>query len=471
MFISDVKKQFGVTGIESNQMRTAISNWLNIYRGRAEWVNEDDNIRTIKFAKTLCEETARLVCLDINCAFDGPKATQMKEFWDKSVMPRLRNRVEIGIASGSFILKPNGAGVDFFTPDSFQITAKDGNGKITGCVFQDGYEEDNHYYTKLENHSYWTASVKMPNSEEYVEQTFYRIENKAFVSKDKGEIGKEIDLRYTRWNNLEPVVDIIRKNNEKLGNMMFGFFKMPSANDIDFDSPLGVSIFSNAIEELRDLDIAYSRNSEEIEDSGKIVLVDDRLTDRNAIDEFGKRRRMRLPLPKFVKNVTGTTEAKDFYQEINPTLNTSERKEGIDFQLSLIGRKCGYSNGYFVLDQKTGMITATQVEADDRETIQTIKDIRDALKQCIEELFEAEAIMLDLYDTAPTGAATPTFAWGDITYSYEEDRQNWWKYVQAGKVPAWMYFMKFEGMSEEEAKAMQAETDEANAKRGLFGDE
>lgn len=471
MFTADVKKEYGVTGIESNAMRTAINDWLSIYRGFAPWVDDDDAIKTIKFAKYLCEETARLVCLDIDCSFDGPKAKEMQEFWDKSVYPRLCERVETGIAAGSFILKPNGEGVDFITPDNFQITAKDGNGKITGCVFQDSYQRDDFYYTKLENHSFWTAQVKMPDAEEYEERTFYRIENKAFISKEPGKIGKPIDLQNTKWSNLLPVVDIIRKNNDKLDGMMFGFFKMPAANDIDIDSPLGLSIFSNAIEELKDLDIAYSRNSEEIHDSGKIVMVDDRLTSRMDTNEFGKRKRVNLKLPKFVKNVTSVTDDKNFYEEINPTLNTDERKVGINFQLSLIGRKCGYSNGYFVLDQKTGMITATQVEADDRETIQTVKNIRDSLAVCIEELFNAQSVMMDLYETAPVGEYAATFSWGDITYNYEEDKQNWWKYVQAGKAPAWMYFMKFEGMSEDEAKAMSSEMDKANANKGLFGDE
>ena len=47
-------------------------------------------------------------------------------------------------------------------------------------------------------------------------------------------------------------------------------------------------------------------------------------------------------------------------------------------------------------------------------------------------------------------------------------------YVQAGKVPAWMYFVKFENMSEDEAKAMQAEIEAAEAEKqqgGLFGEE
>ena len=77
--------------------------------------------------------------------------------------------------------------------------------------------------------------------------------------------------------------------------------------------------------------------------------------------------------------------------------------------------------------------------------------------------------MADLYDLAPVGEYEVMYDFGDITYNREEDRARWWQYVTAGKVPAWMYFTKFEGMSEEEARAM---VDEATPKEPkLFGEE
>ena len=52
----------------------------------------------------------------------------------------------------------------------------------------------------------------------------------------------------------------------------------------------------------------------------------------------------------------------------------------------------------------------------------------------------------------------------------EEDRERWWKYVVQGKVPAWQYFVKFEGMTEDDAKAM---VEEAKPKEepGFFKEE
>ena len=148
------------------------------------------------------------------------------------------------------------------------------------------------------------------------------------------------------------------------------------------------------------------------------------------------------------------------------------RIKDINFDLSMAGVKCGFSEGVFVLDGQTGMITATQVEADDRDTIQTIKTDRDALKDAITQALAGADALVTLYNLAPLGEYEVNFNFGDVTYNYEEDKASWRAYVMQGWVPKWMYFVKFEGMSEEEAKAMTAEADAAQIEKAqLFGAE
>jgi hypothetical protein len=85
---------------------------------------------------------------------------------------------------------------------------------------------------------------------------------------------------------------------------------MPHANNVDIDSPMGMPLICDALEELNDLDVAYSRNAEEIFDSEKIVLLDsDRLIPSvckvaNTSANFEKTR-TEMKLPKYVKNVYG----------------------------------------------------------------------------------------------------------------------------------------------------------------------
>ena len=444
MLLQDAKQIYSVDPITTPRMDTAQGEWMRTYAGKPRWLTNE--IKTVNFAKTVCETTANLATLDIKINFSGgPRAKWLQAETNRALFAgyRLRKWVEYGAAAGTVIFKPNGAGLDIITPGNFVITECDSNRRITGAVFRDTYQRGDYFYTRLEYHR--------------TEGGTYRISTRAFVSRSAATLGAEISLEDTKWAGIEPEVYI---GGVEDGRALFGVFSMPAANGLDLDSPLGVSIFSNALQELEDLDIAYSRNAWEIKQSNTIELIDDRLL--QSADGS-------ITLPSHVHKVFGgnNTNGGEFYQAIERPLRTADRITGINHLLSLIGSKCGYSDGYFVLDGRTGLVTATQVESDDRKTIQLIKDIRDALQAALDDTFYALTIMADLYDLSPGGSYKVDYAFGDITYSYDEDRARWYQMAQSGMVPKWMYLTKFEGMSEDEARRIVSETETAAA-GGLF---
>ena len=296
----------------------------------------------------------------------------------------------------------------------------------------------------------------------------YAITNRCYVGDTENDMSKRINIDKTPWSELLEETFI-----QNVDSPLYGVLKMPHANNVDVDSPMGLPIFSDAIEELKDLDIAYSRNAKEIMDSKRTVLLDsDRLLPSGGkVAQTGvyfDRQRESMGLPDYVKNVYGNG-SEDFYQEINPHLNTDTRLSGLNALLSQIGYKIGYSNGYFVFNESTGIQTATGVEAEQQRTIQFIKDVRDKIESCLDRVIYALNVFADLYNLSPVGNYETLYSFGDITYNVEEDRARWWGYVVQGKVPAWMYFEKFEGMSKDEAQAMVAE---ATPKQPtLFGSE
>lgn len=430
---SKAMDEFNIEPISSDQMRSWINECVNIYQGNPCWLDEDDHIDTIGFAKSLVSETARLATLGIGIKMDGSaRADWLQEQIDK-VYFQVRHWVEYGCAYGTIILKPNGESIDLYTPDMFEITHVT-NGIIDGMIFHNWKKEGKKWYTRLEYHRF--------------EGDLYLITNKCYFGDYQDDTKKQVDISVTPWSELREETAIANMNQP-----LFGVFRTPQANNIDMDSPYGLPIFSEAVQELRDLDIAYSRNSKEIKDSKRTVLLD---SDRLLSGGVGNL--TRDTLPDYIKLVDGDTSTEsDVYHEINPTLNTDTRLTGINALLSQIGYKVGFSNGYFVFNESTGIQTATQVEADQQRTIQFIKDVRDKLESCLDGLIYALDVFASLYSLAPRGKYEITYGFGDITYNVEEDRARWWGYVQAGRVPAWMYFVKFEGMTEEEAKAMTAE--------------
>lgn len=430
---SKAMDEFNIEPISSDQMRSWINECVNIYQGNPCWLDEDDHIDTIGFAKALASETARLATLGIGIKLDGSaRADWLQEQIDK-VYFQLRHWVEYGCAYGTVVMKPNGDSIDLYKPDMFEIVHVN-NGKIDGVIFHNWKKSGKKWYTRLEYHRF--------------DGDLYLITNKCYFGDYQDDTKEQVDISVTPWSELREETAIAN-----MKQPLFGVFRTPQANNIDMASPYGLPIFSEAVQELRDLDIAYSRNSKEIKDSKRTVLLD---SDRLLQGGIGNL--TRDTLPDYIKLVDGDTSTEsDVYHEINPTLNTDTRLTGINALLSQIGYKVGFSNGYFVFNESTGIQTATQVEADQQRTIQFIKDVRDKLESCLDGLIYALDVFASLYKLAPSGKYEAVYGFGDITYNVEEDRARWWGYVQAGRVPAWMYFVKFEGMTEEEAKAMTEE--------------
>lgn len=274
--------------------------------------------------------------------------------------------------------------------------------------------------------------------------------------------GKQVAMEVTPWVDDALADDATMEGADRL---LFGIFRTPAANNKDPNSPMGLPIFSSALEELKDLDVAYSRNAKETVDSKRLLLLDaDRLY--SAGQKLPPSRQAREAhiknsgLPDYVKAVEGSgSMEKEIYHEINPTLQTDKRLTGINALLSEIGFKCGFSNGYFVFNEKTGMVTATEVESDDRRTLQLVNDVRKALQSCLENMIYALNWFADAYKLAPRGTYEIAYDFADLTLNEEEDKARWWGYVVQGKVPAWVYFNKFEGYTEEEAKALVAAAD------------
>lgn len=435
------KDVFDVHVLDTSEVDAFIRRCAAAYQGKPEWLDDQNHIKTVNFANTICTEAARLATLEIGIKADGSARAEWLQKQLDNMGDNIRQWAEYACAFGTVILKPNGEDVDIVTPDRFKPTEVK-NGRITGAVFYD-YAYDgkaDKWYGRMEYHRF--------EGEKYV------ITNKCYIGNSKHDDGKPIAIEETPWKDLTEEVTA-----EGVEEPLFGVFRMPGANNIDIDSPLALPMFSGALTELEDLDVAYSRNALEIDQSKRTVLLDsDRLmvTGRKLSEQNANIIAKAKGLPDFVKTVEGTGQG-DIYHEINPTLNTAVRQMGINSLLSQIGFKSGFSNGYFVFNEKSGMITATQVEADDRRTIQTIKDIRNQLEVCIDGVIYALDKFADAYNLAPRGKYEIAYNFGDITYNHEEDRLRWWGYVQTGQVPAWRYFVKFEGMTEDEAKAMIAE--------------
>lgn len=450
---------FGVEVDSSSSMGQWITEWEKITSGNPMWLDPEDDVRSYGFAQFIDDITSGLVTLDLGINLpDGRRGEYLQKIANY-LLQNIDKTVSEALGNAGIMFKPNGENIDYYKAGEFLPTEWDSNGNITGCMFVRKLQKGRYVYTKFEYHRY----------EMIGEQRFYVISNRAYVSKNSNSKGDQCSLtEVPEWAELIPDVYI-----EHVDVPLFAYYGNPKPNIFDRDTPLKSPIWGNCLEELRDLDIAFSRKSAEVEDSKHMTFVPQQAV--MYADSQG------ITLPRFVKGLQMNSGGigNDKVDEHVATLLTADRIADINSILALISSKLGFDQGFFVLNERTGAITATQVEADDQSTIRTIKNLRDPLRDACIKLLYGASVFADLYTDIPVESWTLTydslkaeisdsFHFGDITYSYEEDKASWWKYRLQGDVPAWMYYVKFEGMSEDEAKQM---IEDAKVKRPTLFEE
>ena len=476
LFKTSAEKEFNVDIISSDLMEMAQVEWQSIIKGKPYWLS--DSVRTINFAKFLCYYTSKKTCLDLNVTISGSdRADYINQCIGAMIKKSIRDKAEDACGAGGIILKPNGTynpagAIDYVMPGSFAVTEKNSNGDILGIIFIDRKVKGDDYYTRLE-YQHFTSTIA--DDMEGIGRT-YTIENKAFKSKGSDSLGRPISLAdVPEWKDIPEVVNI--SNVEK---PLFGYFKMPYNNTIDYSSPEGVAVFANCIEELRNLDVAWSRKDEETDDSRHITFVDE-----NALFKTNKKTGVseRVELPRFVKGLKHGVDSASTIDEHIPTMLTSDRIADINSILSMISTKAGFSQGQFVLDRKTGIATATEIESDDRETVETITDIRNALKTAIKDLIYALDKYCDVFFDMPSGYVNALdedvpdediFYFKDLLASFEQDRTRAYQLMNNNVYSKRKYLKEYEGFSDEEIDEMFKQIEEekgSEESRGLFGEE
>lgn len=161
--------------------------------------------------------------------------------------------------------------IDFVHADRFIPTAYNSRGEVTGAVFVERVKKGRAWYTRLESHQLTDAG--------------YTVQNKAFISYQEAELGVPAALTSVdEWADLEENLVMGYRNGDTLERPLFVYFKMPFANHIDAESPLGVSVCARAAGLMEQADRQYSRILWEFE--GAELAVDASV---GALQADGKR--------------------------------------------------------------------------------------------------------------------------------------------------------------------------------------
>lgn len=483
LFKTDAEKAFGVETYLSPDMDAAIKLWGQLESGNPPWLKES-NGRTVAFWNTIAEELAKLITQNIDVKVQGIRSGDMPEkmqkIIDKYFLQNAKDNVHALGFWGGIMVKWDGTGVEYLTPDMFLITECDSNKDVWGAIFFSYYSKGKKFYTKAEWHRFEESTRQNEYGKIETVRT-YHVSTKAFLSNNQNEFGREIPLSQTKWADIAPEFWV-----ENLEKPLFRYIRCPIYNFIDSDSPLGISCFANCMEEFRLLDIAMSTMGKETKNSAPVLIIDQSVimyANQNGIE-----------LPEFIENVgnldIGNSNAGSPVEQWQPTMQVTSRKEGINFYLSIIGFKCGFDPGYFVFDGQTIQVaTATQVRVTQKRTADTALSYRDVFDKpnsngdgrvgAIHDIAYIINAMLVINGDVPlsdNGNYKLFCSFADLLKDEEYDATMDLQLANQGYMAKFRWLVLHRGYTEEEAKQMvQEAVEERNANQpeesGLFGEE
>ena len=274
--------------------------------------------------------------------------------------------------------------VDYCMADQFVPTAWD-NAKVSEAVFVSRKAKDGMYWTRLEWHKW--------NGETYV------ITNDLYGTKQKKANGQNQDI-LGYWYPLTECYQYLEPKTEINGliTSLFSYFRTPIANNIDDNSPLGISVYGNAFDTLHALDICYDSFVREFRLGKKRIIVPASAV-RTVIDpETGQSRRYFDANDEAYEALATDDVDKLKIQDNSLELRVDEHIAAINALLSVLCLQVGFSTATFSFDAKEGLKTATEVISENSKTYKTIRSFQNQIKPAIEHLCENIIELGKLYD-------------------------------------------------------------------------
>ena len=302
--------------------------------------------------------------------------------------------------------------------DQFVPTAWD-NAKVSEGVFVSRRAKDRYYYTRLEWHK-WDGETYVVTNE------LYRADMKPGQNSDGNQdiLGVWCPLS-ALYPNLRPKTTV-----SGLTESLFSYYRTAIANNLDDNSPLGVSIYANAMDTLHALDICYDSLVSEFRLGKKRIIVPARCIRTVTDPQTGVQSRYFDPSDE-VYEALATDDGNDLkIQDNSVELRVEEHVKALNVLLSILCLQTGLSASTFTFDLTSGLKTATEVVSENSKTYKTVKTNQNQVKDAVELLVHNIIAVASLYDVSFEGAKVSALAAGgyDVSVHFDDsiiqDRQT-----------------------------------------------
>lgn len=318
------------------------------------------------------------------------------------------------------------------------------------------------YYTLLEFHQWDNGN--------------YVITNELYRSTDRDTTGVQVDL-HSIYPDLQEKVTM---NGDSMVHSLFSYFKMPGANNINIESPLGLGIVDNSKHTLDNINLTHDNLMWEIKQGKRRIAAPAQMFkfDKAHKPVYDTDTDVFMPL---------NSEEDMKIQDLTSPMRIDDYSSAMNVWLRELEGNIGMADGTFSFDPKTGIQTATGVVSQNSMTYQTRSSIITKTTETIEGLVKAILELAGSAELFSTGAKVDLSKvdLNDLGMSIHYDdgvfvdkdaqaKQDMLA-VSSGIMPKVQYLMRNYGLSEEDAQAwlaqVQSETPEPapSTESGLFG--
>ena len=200
----------------------------------------------------------------------------------------------------------------------------------------------------------------------------YDIENHLY-KKDNEQLTEAEMKEVEGFENVSPTV---HTGSDK---RWFVIDRLNIANNSSMDNPMGISVFANAIDQLRGVDVAYdSYVNEFILGKKRIMVKPSAMKDMDGNMAFD------------ANDVTFYVMPEDAHDdsvihEIDLSLRTDAHKTGIQDMLNMLSTKCGFGESHYKFENGS-IATATQIVSENSTLFRTIKKHEIILEDVLVEI-------------------------------------------------------------------------------------
>ena len=436
-----ILSDFGLDTETSKDMLDAIQKWSKIFNGNEPWI--DKNTTSLHVAKTMCEKVAKAVTIEFKSECDDEYINTIYQKFLKNK----RKNTEYAIGKSCIFFKPayeNGTiKITSIQADKFIPIKFDDDGNLLGAIFIDQITKSNDIYTRLEYNE--------------LKGNILEIKNIAYKGKKNGVIlANKINLNSVdKWKDIQETLAI-----EGVDKLLGGFFTMNNTNDVDNNSPLGVSLFHNAIDTLKEIDKQFSRILWEYEGSELAIDVDETLlySDDNG-DPIAPKGKDRL-----YRKLMAISDNKDKWNIFSPEIRDNPLFNGLNELLRQAELQCGLAVGVLCKPELIEK-TATEIKSSKQDYYVTVSDIQTSLQQAFEDLIYGIYVLCKLYGISVSNNYNVSFDWDDsILVDKEAIQKQSLTERNADIIDDIQYIMDTKDYSEEEAIAFYDNIQKRKAK-------